>query len=266
MQIKAKKSLGQHFLHSKKVLNDIILTAKITEDERILEIGPGTGILTQELLNAKARVIAIEKDIRSYELLKEKFANERSNGKLILKYDDILRFDCTTLDLKNGEYTLVANIPYYITGAILEKFLANDPRPNRIIILTQKEVAERIIARNKKESILSISVKAFGDPRIIAKVPKGAFVPPPKVDSAILAIDNIGNNKFTENKLEISHFFNIVRAGFAHKRKLLIRNLESIASPEKIKNIWNILSLDEKTRAEDLTLEQWIALSTKFNT
>ena len=134
-----------------------------------------------------------------------------------------------------------------------------------MVLLTQKEVAERIVAKDKKESILSISVKAFSNPRIIAKVSRGAFVPPPTVDSAILAINGISNDKFIENKLEISHFFRIVRAGFAHKRKFLIRNLESIADLNKIKEVWNILSFNEKIRAEDLTLEQWFALSTKIS-
>lgn len=265
MQIRPKKSLGQHFLHSRKVLNDIIIAANIQKDETVLEIGPGTGILTQELLNARAKVVAVEKDIRSYDLLKKRFAQECKSGELILKYNDILEFDCVTVGLENNKYALVANIPYYITGAILEKFLENEPRPNRMVLLTQKEVAERIIAKDKKESILSISVKAFGNPRIIAKVPRGAFVPSPTVDSAILAIDGISNSRFIKNKLEISHFFRIVRAGFAHKRKFLIRNLESIADLNKIKEVWNILSFNEKIRAEDLTLEQWFALSTKIS-
>ncbi len=265
MQIQPKKSLGQHFLHSRKVLNDIISAANIQKDEIILEIGPGTGILTRELLNARVNVVAVEKDIRSYELLKEKFAGERAKGSLILKYGDILKFDCLATGLKKGEYALVANIPYYITGAILEKFLANDPRPNRMVMLTQKEVADRIVANDGKESILSISVKAFGEPRIVAKVPRGAFAPPPTVDSAILEINNISIKKFTNRGLEIRRFFDIVRTGFAHKRKLLMRNLEDVADLENIKKVWNYLSFDEKVRAEDLSLEQWFALSTKIS-
>jgi len=266
MQIQAKKSLGQHFLHSKKVLNDIVATANIAKDEIILEIGPGTGILTGELLKTGAKVIAVEKDIRSFELLKEKFGEYIANEKLILIYDDILKFDCAKAGLLENKYALVANIPYYITGAILEKFLASIPRPNRVVLLTQKEVSERIVARDKKESILSISVKAFGIPDLISKVPRGAFVPPPTVESAILAINNISDKKFTENKLDISRFFEIVRAGFAHKRKFVIRNLELIADPETIKKAWIELGFDEKIRAEDMTLEHWFALSTKIST
>ena len=278
MQIRAKKSLGQHFLNSKKVLNDIISAANIQKDETVLEIGPGTGMLTRELLNAGAKIVAVEKDIRSCDLLKEKFAKEISNGRLTLIHEDILKFDAHTLDSRfrgndkrygndmQKSYAIIANIPYYITGAILEKFLENEPRPNRMVLLTQKEVAERIVAKDGKESILSISVKAFGNPRIIAKVPRGAFTPPPTVDSAILAIDDISNSNFVENKVEISRFFGIVRAGFAHKRKFLIRNLGGMADLNKIKAIWDILYFNEKVRAEDLTLEQWFALSTKIST
>jgi 16S rRNA (adenine1518-N6/adenine1519-N6)-dimethyltransferase len=265
MRIKPKKSLGQYFLHSKKVLSEIIAAANIQKDEIVLEIGPGTGILTQELINAGARVIAVEKDSRARELLEEKFISERVSGQLILIGEDILKFDSATVGFENGKYAIVANIPYYITGAILEKFLENEPRPNRMVILTQKEVSDRIVAKDSKESILSISVKAFGNPRIISKVPRSAFVPSPNVDSAILAIDNISNKKFVENEFEIRRFFDIVRAGFTHKRKLLSRNLESIANPRKIKNVWNILSFKEKVRAEDITLEQWFALSTKIS-
>lgn len=257
--IKAKKSLGQHFLTSKHVLDQIIEAAEIKEAEKILEIGPGTGVLTTELLKTGAKIVAIEKDSRSIQLLKEKFHQEISRGQLVLVEGDIL--DTKVSELNLDEYLIVANIPYYITGAILEKFLGNEPRPNRMILLTQKEVADRIVAKNNKESLLSVSVKVFGQPNLIAKVPAGAFNPPPKVNSAILAIKNIGAGAFNQKKLNIKAFFVILKAGFAHKRKFLKNNLEAVIAKDKLELIWNKLLLDPKVRAEDLDIESWFAIA-----
>ena len=266
--MRAKKSLGQHFLNSKHVLGQIISASKVKADENVLEIGPGTGVLTEALLKTGAHVTAIEKDIRAYELLNDKFATEINLGHLKLILGDILteKIDTPT------PYALVANIPYYITGAILEKFLERGPRPDRMVLLVQKEVAERIVARpeqstgKRKESVLSISVKAFGIPKIIANVPPGAFTPPPTVDSAILSIEHISDKGFASmlaNPDGISRFFEIVKAGFAHKRKFVRRNLEGTMSPEEIDRIWKSLNLNEKERAEDLTPLQWLEIATK---
>jgi len=276
--MRAKKSLGQHFLNSRHVLEQIISAVRIKKGETILEIGPGTGILTAALLNARAKVVAVEKDDRATEFLTEKFLKEIIDGRLKLIHGDILdpKIFHFPFSIFNLQYSIVANIPYYITGAILEKFLAHEPRPNRMVLLVQKEVAERIVARDGKESILSISVKAFGTPRIIAKVPRGAFTPAPKVDSAILAIDDISGAHFQgkygqdnniaheETATNVKRFFDIVRAGFAHKRKLLKRNLETIVGAERLDKAWKDLGLDEKARAEDMTVEQWFSLSTEL--
>ncbi len=284
MKLLAKKSLGQHFLTSKHVLEQIISAGNIQKNEIILEIGPGTGVLTSALITAGAKVIAVEKDNRAYSLLKEKFSKEIEDGQLMLVEGDILDENIftspSTLNTKTntsneiiklitaGNYAIVANIPYYITGAILQKFLENEPRPNRMVLLTQKEVADRILAKNisntdemGKESILSISVKAFGWPKIMAKVPKGAFSPPPTVDSAILSINNISDKNFKENNVLIPRFFEIMRAGFAHKRKFAIRNLETVIPKVKLETIWHNLNLDVKIRAEDISLEQWLKIS-----
>ncbi len=266
--LQAKKSLGQHFLHSPSALKKIIAAANLSADETVLEIGPGTGILTKALLETGVHVVAIEKDQRALELLSQKFATEIAERKLELVIGDVLEENL--LSTKEGKYALVANIPYYITGAILEKFLEYPPRPNRMVLLIQKEVAERIVARDKKESVLSISVKAFGTPKIVAVVPRGAFVPAPNVDSAILAIENISAKNFiTSSKKDpenvaISKFFKIVKAGFAHKRKYARRNLESICELMKLDTIWKDLSLDEKTRSEDMCMEDWINISKKI--
>lgn len=278
MEIKAKKSLGQHFLRSPSVLAKIISAANVKSGEAILEIGPGEGVLTGALLKAGANVVAVEKDNRAYGLLKEKFNEAVAGGQLRIIHGDIL-------DPKlffNHPYSIVANIPYYITGAILEKFLEHEPRPNRMILLVQREVAERIVGHGRsaggsrgagsgKESILSISVKAFGTPRVVAKVPRGAFVPAPTVDSAILAIENISGQRFKDAGVPIEKFFGIIRAGFAHKRKFLIRNLEAILNAgqsntrqlnsDRLKKIWQELNLNEKVRAEDMPLSQWFDIA-----
>ncbi len=318
MKLFAKKSLGQHFLNSTHVLDQIISAAHIQKGERVLEIGPGTGVLTRALLNSGANVIAIEKDQRAIGMLEQDFFTEIKENKLkiisgdvldpnILKFNNHLDFrpNVNNKSVQNSEtsnlkseisdtnYALVANIPYYITGAILEKFLEHEPRPNRMVLLVQKEVAERIVAHDKKESILSISVKAFGTPKIIARVPPGAFTPPPTVDSAILTIENISDALFLEKLFhnntsaissalvnanstpaissnssksidiprDIARFFSIVKAGFAHKRKFVTRNLETVLSKTEIETIWKKLELDPKIRAEDMTVEQWVSVA-----
>jgi 16S rRNA (adenine1518-N6/adenine1519-N6)-dimethyltransferase len=259
MELQPKKSLGQHFLNSAHALEQIVSAAQIQKGEAVLEIGPGTGILTKGLLDAGAKVVAIEKDERAFGFLKGMFSREIDEGRIQIVQGDILDENilAQTHLSKLPSFALVANIPYYITGAILEKFLEHGPRPDRMVLLVQKEVAERIVARDEKESILSISVKAFGVPKIVAKVPRGAFTPPPNVDSAILAIENISDARFTEKKIVPSRFFEFVRAGFAHKRKYLIRNLETVIPPQKLEEIWQKIGLDKKIRPENLKIESW---------
>lgn len=263
MPLFAKKSLGQHFLNSPSVLHKIVEASRLREGEVVFEIGPGTGILTSELLKISDRVITIEKDDRAYALLQEKYAAEIAAGKLKLIHGDILEINRGALGLVDGEYAVVANIPYYITGAILESFLEHNPRPRRMILLVQKEVAERIVARDGKESILSVSVKAFGVPRIIATVPPGAFTPPPTVDSAILEIADIAtpdNTLFTTPE-HARHFFTIVKTAFAHKRKFALRNLEIRFDKEILERAWNTAGLDPKIRSEDIPVKKWIELA-----
>jgi 16S rRNA (adenine1518-N6/adenine1519-N6)-dimethyltransferase len=271
MRLFAKKSLGQHFLNSSHVLEQIITAGRIVPGEHVLEIGPGTGILTRALLEAGAKVIAIEKDHRASELLKTTFSTAISSGSLTLISGDILDERLlSAAALRSGKYALIANIPYYITGAILEKFLEHEPRPNKMVLLVQKEVADRIIARPErpsekgKESVLSISVKAFGSPKMVAKVPPGAFTPPPSIDSAVLAIDDISDRSFAsmldKDPQAISGFFEIVKAGFAHKRKILKRNLESVLTRPTIERAWAACGFEEKIRAEDLSISDWLKL------
>ncbi|OHA60137.1 MAG: ribosomal RNA small subunit methyltransferase A [Candidatus Vogelbacteria bacterium RIFOXYD1_FULL_46_19] len=244
----AKKSLGQNWLVSQSALQKIIDAASLKPGEQVLEIGPGRGALTERLLAADAKVTAIEKDRRLMEPLAEKFKVEIEKGQLTL-------LECDALDLPPNllqalaPYKLVANIPYYITGEIIRQFLEAEHQPTQAVILVQKEVADRIVALNHKESILSLSVKAYGVPKLIAKVPRGAFRPVPNVDSAILAISDINKNYFGD--FTEKAFFDLIKKGFAQKRKLLRSNLNLA---EGVLTSWD---LPEKSRAEDLTLTDW---------
>jgi len=279
MNLYAKKSLGQHFLNSTHVLEQIIVAAHLKAGEMVLEIGPGTGILTRALLAGGVNVVAIEKDSRAINILQDTFKNEIDEGRLKLYEGDILEMSAESLTtlLQNNTsptqtphstvaYSLIANIPYYITGAILEKFLEYSPRPTHMVLLVQKEVAERIVARDGKQSILSTSVHVFGTPRLVAKVPPGAFTPPPTVDSAILTITDISDRLFTQKNVDISRFFEIVKAGFSHKRKYALRNIEGGLHTRRVElsileSIWHTLGLDPRVRAEDMTVQNWIDIT-----
>lgn len=256
--IQAKKSLGQNFLNSKSVAKDIVRAAKLEGVDTVLEIGPGKGFLTSELLSSGAHVIAVEKDDRMIPLLRDMFVEEIKSKKFTLIHGDIIEeLDKNTLELPKG-YKLIANIPYYLTGQIIRTFLEAKNKPTQMVLMVQKEVATRIVARDKKESILSIAVKVYGTPKLIKKVPARYFNPAPKVDSAVLSIENISNNNFM-GKDEEGGFFELVRAGFAHKRKVLAGNLKELLGDRTIE-ILSGVGLNEKTRAEDLTLDQWLSL------
>lgn len=257
-KIKLKKSLGQNFLKDPKILQKIVDFAKIEKGDLVLEVGPGEGTLTKLLLAKAKKVIAIEKDEELAELLQEKFAGEIKEGKLKIICGDVLKIEnlLKIAKLKIENYILVGNIPYYITGALFKKFLELENQPKSITFVAQKEVAERITAKDNKESILSISVKVYGTPEFGGIIKAGSFNPKPKVDSAIIAVRDISKEKFvtTEQK-----FFEILRAGFAHKRKLLIKNLGA----ENI--IFKKCGLTEKARAEDLKIEDWLCLTKELS-
>jgi 16S rRNA (adenine1518-N6/adenine1519-N6)-dimethyltransferase len=257
----AKKSLGQHFLKSEKALSQIVAAGNIHADDLILEIGPGTGILTKGLLALAGKVVAVEKDRDLIAMLKETFAPEIARGRFDLIEGDILKFDPNTLELyKSNTYKLIANIPYYITGAIIEQFLSATKQPKQIVLLIQKEVAERIVARDKKESVLSIAVKAYGTPRIVSKVPAGAFTPAPKVDSAILSIENISRDFFAQ--CDERAFFKVLKFIFGKKRKQIRGSLgELLSNRAQAAAILDTIGIDPKTRPEDLVLDDWKRLA-----
>src|SRR6185503_21066903 len=204
--------LGQHFLKNAAVARALVDACHIQKNERILEIGPGTGALTRELLRTGGNVLAVEKDEALVAQLHATFADDIREGKLNVVEADVREVTPEGLDLEAGKYVLAANIPYYITGEILRQFLSASAQPRVAALLIQKEVAQRITAR--KESILSLSVKAYGNPRIERHVPAGNFSPPPDVDSAILVVENISRRNF-KNGTHEENFFRIVKSGFA---------------------------------------------------
>ncbi|MSU44926.1 ribosomal RNA small subunit methyltransferase A [Candidatus Nomurabacteria bacterium] len=266
MIYRAKKSLGQNFLKSEMVLRKIIEAGEIKRDDVILEIGPGRGALTSKLLENANTVIAVEKDRELFEFLKIKFENEIKSNALILVREDILEFDVRVVKQDLTTYKIIANIPYNITGAILKKFLTEKNQPEMMVLMVQHEVATRILARDDKESILSISVKAYGEPKMIMKVDKRYFSPAPKVNSAIISIKNISRKIFISSQpsplkvqggeVDEEKFWEIVKAGFAHKRKKLSSNLKDICQKDALVSLGN-------KRAEDLTLLDWITLAKK---
>ncbi|HEX2792767.1 MAG TPA: 16S rRNA (adenine(1518)-N(6)/adenine(1519)-N(6))-dimethyltransferase RsmA [Candidatus Paceibacterota bacterium] len=250
----AKKSLGQNFLMHRQTAERIVEAARLPEGATALEIGPGTGMLTKALLAKGAEVIAVEADDSLVETLKEAFAEEIRDARLNLIRADIRNFD--TNALPDG-YRLIANIPYYITGEIIRTFLTAKNKPASMTLLVQKEVAERI-ARERKGSLLSLSVKAYGNPAYCFTVPRGAFNPAPNVDSAVLHIADIRSPFASER--EEKRFFEVLRAGFAHKRKRLAGNLGEVASKEAVTQAFSAAGLDMNARAEDVALETWKAL------
>jgi 16S rRNA (adenine1518-N6/adenine1519-N6)-dimethyltransferase len=205
-------------------------------------------MLTRELLKLAKQVIAVEADHELYEKLSNEFAAEIAEGKLGLVSGDIRTFDLSNL---RERYALVANIPYYLTGEIFKMFLTAAHQPQSMTLLVQKEVAERV-ARSKKESILSLSVKVYGMPKYEFTVPRGAFMPAPNVDSAVLSIRDISRAHF-KNEKEEERFFELVRAGFAHKRKFVRSNLTEAGLDAG--------AIPEKARAEDLPLQTWLELT-----
>lgn len=260
--MKAKKSLGQHFLTSTAAVHHMVTASQTQKGDVVLEIGPGKGVLTRTLLETGDHVIVVEKDDRMIPLLSETFSDKIEDGQLTLIHGDILKTDISLIT-QNRPYKVIANIPYYITGEILRLFLEHAHQPTSMTLLVQKEVAERIIAKDKKESILSLSVKAFGTPSLVAVVKRGSFFPIPNVDSAIIYIADISKN--TLGAVLPEHFFTIIKAGLAHKRKILISNLKDLYTKDTLSRAFREISLPETIRGEDLDVSTWISLVSKLH-
>lgn len=242
--------LGQHFLIHSWAARALAHAVPLQAGETYLEIGPGKGILTRELLSL-GHTVAVEKDPDLIPRLQETFKDEIASGMFRLVEDDVRNVSAVSLGL--DAYVVAANIPYYITGEIIRQFLTAENQPRALALLVQKEVAQRVVS--SKESILSLSVKAYGRPHIAEKVPKKHFSPPPKVDSAILVIEHVSKDFFSTITEE--DFFRVVHAGFASKRKMVANNLGVAFGKEKSLGALALAGVSEKARAEDIPLEQW---------
>lgn len=258
-----KKSLGQNFLTSIPARIAIVEAGNLTKEDTVLEIGPGRGFLTRALLDTGAHVVALEKDRDLLPVLSETFAAEITSGQLTLIEGDALTFEPEVSI--TGDYKLIANIPYYITGAILSRYLSSQKPPTTMVVLVQKEVAERVCARDGKESLLSLSVKVYGEPKLVYRVSKGSFNPIPNVDSGVLQIQNISRKNF-KNQYHEELFFKLIHAGFAHKRKFALSNIKDVWGMIDIATLFEEASLSPKVRAEDIPLAVWLLLAAKIAT
>ena len=260
-QTRPSKGLGQNFLVDKHVLDKIIAAADLKKDDTVLEVGPGVGTLTQELAQKAGDVIAVEKDETMIEILKETLENLQ-NVKVI--NNDILKFN------PPEKYKLIANIPYYLTSPLIRKFLEEKNRPEEIVLMIQKEVAQRICSNPPDMSILAVSVQFYADAKIISYVSKGCFLPVPKVDSAIIKI--VPHSPSFPRKRESSEFndlfFKVVKAGFSHPRKQIHGNLSKtlkLIKGQTEKMLFEA-GIKPSQRAETLSMDNWINLTEKYKT
>ncbi len=256
-EIKPNKLLGQNFLVDKTVLAKIIEAAQLSKEDTILEIGPGLGILTEELAKHAGRVFAIEKDEKLVEILKEKF---QKNKNIEIISGDALKFESFKLKIKN--YKVVANIPYYLTAHLIRTFLESSNPPQAMTLMVQKEVARRICARPPEMSLLAVATQFYATAKIQAGVSRKSFRPQPKVDSAIIKITPYPFLRQNQSKI----FFKVVRAGFSQPRKQLINNLSRGLKIDraKIAETLKKIGLQPEQRAETLSVEDWKNLSKFF--
>ena len=266
-----RKRFGQHWLRSEKVLKKILAAAAIQTDDRILEIGPGTGILTKSLISAAAAVVAVEIDRELCLKLSDRFREAKN---FFLLSGDILELDVPAALSQHPAYAgappnrVVANIPYYITGPILEKLLGTITTPNpipydSIVLLVQKEVADRLYARpgSRAFGALSVRVGYLANCELICPVPAKAFHPPPKVDSAVVRLTPCPTLPAAKNPSLLEE---LVKQGFASKRKMLRNNLKSSVERNWLVDMMVAQNIPIQARAEDLSVAQWVALSNKI--
>jgi 16S rRNA (adenine1518-N6/adenine1519-N6)-dimethyltransferase len=260
--LRADKSLGQNFLQDPFALEAIVSAAEIIATDTVLEIGPGLGSLTRYLAIAAKQVVAVELDrkiIRPLQAILAPYPNVR------IQQGDILELLPKDL-ITESDYLVVANIPYYITSAVIRHLLESDPKPRRIVLTIQKEVAERICAKPGDLSLLALSVQVYGNPHIAMRIPADAFFPTPKVDSAVLIIDIYPAPQIKAELLE--PFFRLIKAGFSQKRKTLRNSLSAglRISPTNAAEMLTSVNIDPQRRAETLNLSEWTQLVIKQQT
>jgi 16S rRNA (adenine1518-N6/adenine1519-N6)-dimethyltransferase len=249
-----KKSLGQHWLKDRDVLAAIADDADIREGDTVLEIGPGLGTLTSELLKRAARVVAVELD----EDLAAKLPGQFPGKNLEVIQQDILQYDLSKLP---KDYVVVANVPYYITSKIIKLLLGSTNKPRQIVLLVQKEVAERLAAEPGQLSILAISAQVFADVSLGDVVPAAMFTPPPKVDSEVVILKT--RAKSLLGSIDEAAFFRVVKAGFSAKRKKLRSSMAGGLgiSKDEAEKLLLKAKINPDERAEALTIDAWLALA-----
>jgi 16S rRNA (adenine1518-N6/adenine1519-N6)-dimethyltransferase len=262
----ARKRFGQHWLRSETALAQIVAASMLSPDDRLLEIGPGTGILTRKLLPLVQSVVAVEIDRDLCELLRKTFG---ATANFLLLEGDFLSLNLSEKLANFPDFQhpnkVVANIPYNITGPILEKLLGTIAQPNpapfeSMVLLLQKEVAERLCAQpsSKAFGALSVRVQYLAHCQWICEVPAKAFQPPPKVDSAVVRLQP---RLFDPPALDPHQLDALVKLGFATRRKMLRNNLQSVIDREQLSQLLEHLNLNPQARAEDLSVMDWVALS-----
>jgi 16S rRNA (adenine1518-N6/adenine1519-N6)-dimethyltransferase len=255
--LKARKSLGQHFLVDGVVLSTIIEAAELLPEDTVIEVGPGLGILTSELARHAGNVIAVELDTELASLLQRRLAS-LSNLRVINA--DILKVKLSQLLGGKSKYKVVANLPYYITSPVLRYFVEASPKPSLMVMMVQKEVGEAIVASPGNMSLLAVSLQVYSQIRIISYVPSRCFYPQPKVDSVILRFDVLPEPAV--KVADMNGFFEVVKSGFSSPRKQLHNSLAHGLGmkPAEVAPFLNQADIDSKRRAETLSLEEWAKL------
>ena len=249
-----KKELGQHWLKDRDILAAIADDAELLPDDTVLEIGPGLGTLTSELLRRAGRVVAVEFDPD----LARKLPGQFPGKNLQVVHEDILQFDLGSLP---AGYKVVANVPYYITSKIIETLMTAENKPSLVVILVQKEVAERVAAGPGDMSILAISAQVFAKARLGVEVPREYFTPPPKVDSQVVILETLAAPLVAPE--DEKAFFRVVKAGFSAKRKKLRSSISAglAISKPAAEELLRHANINPDDRAEDLSIEDWLRLA-----
>ena len=267
LDAKAKKSLGQNFLIDAGVLHKIVEAAELSLGDTVIEVGPGLGVLTGELAKRASTVVAVELDDNFAQNLKRSLPWAAN---LTVVHQDILKLAPSALLAAGGipagsDYKVVANLPYYITSAVLRHFLEGDVRPSLLVVMVQKEVAKAITAAPGQMSILSVAVQLYGEPRIAANVSARSFYPAPKVDSALLKI-RLHKQAFIEQS-ETEGFFRLVRAAFCANRKQLVNSIsQGLSLPkDEIRPFLDRAGIEPTRRAETLSIPEWVQLWRVFD-
>lgn len=259
-EIVPRKSLGQNFLHDPNALEKIVNTAEVMPEDTVIEIGPGTGTLTAHLAERAQHVYSIEIDERLRPILEQTFAY-RPHVQFV--FDDFLKVNVLEL-VEERPFIVVANIPYYISSAIIRQLLEAPRRPERIVLTMQIELAERICAQPPDMNLLAVSVRFYGKPQVVTRLKSAVFWPRPDVDSAVLRIDTYATPAVSVPSEKA--FFRVVRAGFSQKRKQLKNSLSGgLGVKSKVAGaLLEQAGIDAKRRAETLHLEEWAALTHAF--